>query len=155
MSRILPYIICLILLPFTGCVREAFIESDDTEEILTKRISVGMEEEFELGLGDTALIEGTKIELTFSFVSSDNRCPSDVVCITAGEGVILLSYSDPFSIGRQLQATIPGLVRTPYLDNENLRHNGNSIVLLRLDPYPDSGVTHSPREYRALLVVRP
>ncbi len=114
-----------------------------------------MEEEFELGLGDTALIESTKIELTFSFVSSDNRCPSDVVCITAGEGVILLSYSDPFSIGRQFQATIPGLVRTPYLDNENLRHNGNSIVLLRLDPYPDSGVTHSLREYRALLVVRP
>ncbi len=154
MNRLLPYIIGISLILFSGCVREAFIESDDSGEVPTKRISAGMEEEFELGLGDTALIEGTKIEITFSFVSSDNRCPSDVVCITAGEGVILLSYSDPFSTDRQIRATIPGLVPTPYLDNEILRHNGNSIVLLRLDPYPDSGVTRSPREYRALLVVR-
>lgn len=154
MNRFLPYIICLVFVAFSGCVREAFIEADEQDEILTKRISVGNEEEFELGLGDTALIEGTEIELTFSFVSSDNRCPEDVVCITAGEGIILLLYSDPFSTSRQVRATIPGLVRTPYVSNEILRHNGNDIVLLRLDPYPNSSVKHSPRDYRALLVVR-
>ena len=154
MSRLLPYIILLLLLPFAGCVREAFVESDDSDQILTKRISVDLEQEFELGLGDTALIIGTNIEVTFSFVSSDNRCPSDVVCIMAGEGVILLTYSDGEIISGQLRAAIPGLVPTPFHGNEVLHHSGKEIVLLRLNPYPDTTVTSSPQDYQALLVIR-
>lgn len=154
MQNIKPYLFLLLAVLLAGCSRQGFLEDETSEEVLTKRISVGFEEVFELSLGDTALVDGTDIELTFSFVSSESRCPSDVVCITAGEASILLNYSDRDIISRQVRASIPGLVPTPFHENEILHHNGNEIVLLQLTPYPEVNSDSASPRYKALLVVR-
>ncbi len=137
----------------SGCVRQIFVDSDDSENDPTDRIPVAFDEEFELGPGDTALLAGTDIEITFSVVTEDSRCPSDVVCITAGRATVLLLIRYPVAVSTNIEASIPGLIPTPYRDNEKLPIDGAGIRLLRLSPYPDTTKPHEPSEYRALFVI--
>jgi hypothetical protein len=44
-----------------------------------KTVELGAE--FELKLGETALISGQQLRLTFDKVTEDSRCPSSVSCV--------------------------------------------------------------------------
>lgn len=46
---------------------------------------------FELKFGQKASIDSEKIGITFANVTEDSRCPSDVVCIQAGQATIMVS----------------------------------------------------------------
>lgn len=153
MKRVVPVIMLILATLASGCVRQAFVDSDDSEDDPTDRIPVAFDQEFELGLGDTALLADTDIEITFSVVTGDSRCPSDVVCITAGQATILLLIRYPVLNSNNIAASIPGLIPTPYRDNEKLPIDGARIKLLRLSPYPDTTKPHGLGEYRALFVV--
>jgi hypothetical protein len=43
-----------------------------------------------LAIGETVAVPDTSLSLTFAAVSSDSRCPVDVVCIQLGEAVVAL-----------------------------------------------------------------
>jgi len=51
------------------------------------------EPDTELRVGESASSETYDVRLTFVDVRSDSRCPVDVVCIRAGESVVVLSAS--------------------------------------------------------------
>jgi len=150
LNRIFPFILVFLVLIASGCVRQAFVDSDDDP---SDPFPVVLDEDFELGLGDTALLSGTGLEITFSVVTGDNRCPSDVVCVTAGQATILLLIHDRLAIRHNIKASIPGLTPTPFRDNDTDPIDGGRIKLLRLSPYPDTTNPHELGEYKALLVI--
>src|SRR5687768_6673575 len=67
---------------------------------------------FDLGVGQSAMTtDGLRIR--FDTVRSDSRCPSNVMCVRAGEAVIAITLSLPgeVAIGRELQ-TVPAKSQT-------------------------------------------
>lgn len=52
-------------------------------------------EEFDLRVGDTALVEGTDLTIRFVEVTHDSRCAVDVLCVWEGDGEVLLDLVWP------------------------------------------------------------
>lgn len=51
----------------------------------SNEINVALGKEFTLPVGKTAVIEGEELSIKFQEVTSDSRCPSDVVCVQMGD----------------------------------------------------------------------
>jgi hypothetical protein len=99
--------------------------------------------EVTIAQGKTAVIvDGVSVR--FVAVSGDSRCPADAICIQGGDAIV------------KLQATSAGDTRDLELHTGNMQPvmSGNlTIELLELMPYPFSGRTIQPEEYRATLRV--
>jgi hypothetical protein len=99
----------------------------------------------ELAPGQTAQVGPLRI--TFTAVSSDSRCPVDVVCVWEGDAVAELTVSQP-----------TGAVETRELHTSNPRpatYGGFQIELVRLDPVPRSTQPIPPGSYRLVVRVSP
>jgi hypothetical protein len=55
---------------------------------LTAPAGVPAGRDFELALGESVMVEGSGVTLTFEDVPSDSRCPTDVVCVWAGNAQV-------------------------------------------------------------------
>jgi hypothetical protein len=109
--------------------------------------SVRLGEAFELRAGESATITDELLVVTFERVSADSRCPSNVVCIRAGEGVAELTL-------RRLPSTAGHLtLKTDPIDESSGRFEGYVVTLDALQPYPVAGETIPAADYRARLVV--
>jgi hypothetical protein len=100
---------------------------------------------FELGVGQSALMtDGLRIR--FDTVRSDSRCPSNVMCVRAGEAVIAitLSLAGEAAIGRELE-TVPAKSQTSY--------SRFTVTLSSLVPYPRTDREIRPNDYVATFVV--
>lgn len=51
-------------------------------------IAVSLDEDFELGVGQSALVSSVDLEIGFQTVSSDSRCGKGEQCITEGDAVV-------------------------------------------------------------------
>jgi hypothetical protein len=145
----------VILLAFlaSGCVSRAFTDPDDDGSGPVARRTVEPGTEFEVAFGETVAVDGTGLEITFSYVSGDSRCGSDVICFWQGVADILLSVNGKEIRGFQVEASIPGLITTPFYENTAIDIDGYTLRLLQLDPYPMSTHRIEEKEYRALLVL--
>jgi hypothetical protein len=66
-------------------------------------------QEFKLPVTKTAIEPNAKIAFTFDSVASDSRCPSDVVCVWAGEATVVVSITiADVSYGQYKLSTLPG-----------------------------------------------
>lgn len=102
--------------------------------------TVALNERFTLAPGDTAVIGDTSLRVQFVRVSNDSRCPADAVCIQGGDAIVhVLVDGGAYELhtGDASQAAI--------------RHGGVRIELVELQPYPFSGRTIAPGDYRATL----
>lgn len=129
-----PFIIaCLILT--AGC-----------DESLTGP-TVPLNREFPLAPGQSAVIGDAPLSVRFNGVTGDSRCPADVVCVQGGDAVV------------HVTARSSRGAREVELHTGDLRpatHDGYTIALVELQPYPFSTRTIAPDEYRATLrVTRP
>jgi hypothetical protein len=101
-------------------------------------------QEFTLAPGQSAGVVDTPISVTFRGVSGDSRCPADALCIQGGDALV------------QIEVT-SGLSHRDYAlhtgDMKPVTHDDLTITLLELSPYPFSGRTIDPSEYRAKLRV--
>jgi hypothetical protein len=100
---------------------------------------------FDLNAGTSAVLtDGLK--LTFDRVRADSRCPLDVVCIQAGEAIVVLTLSQSAAAPaeRELRTT-PALSEASYLSYV--------IKLVALAPYPRSTQQIRPENYVATLTV--
>ena len=77
-------IAALLLVLASGC--NAFQSAEGTPILY-----VGTGREFDLITGQTARIKGTFVNITFTGVREDSRCPSDVQCVWQGNAVVRLS----------------------------------------------------------------
>jgi hypothetical protein len=101
---------------------------------------------FTLAPGQVAHIGREGPYLAFRRVSGDSRCPMDVVCVWAGDGVVAVEVSLNGS------SWVPGELHTdpqrPPVEVGDYR-----IRLTELQPYPRSSETIEPGRYRATFTV--
>lgn len=102
--------------------------------------------EFNLALGQTATLSGTAYRLTFNRVAEDSRCPTDVVCVWAGDAKIELIIS---------RSTAPAVIRIASLTppNSEVTSDNLKIRFVGLAPAPKSTEPSASRAYVARLVV--
>jgi len=89
-------------------------------------------EEFQLKIGEKALIDDAEMTITFIRVIEDTRCPVNVYCFWAGRVIVELSFRKKDRDMDRVNLTIPG--------DEEKEFNGYVIRLLRVEPrreYPD------------------
>ena len=108
-------------------------------------VKTSLGEEFTLPAGKTAVIEGEDLSLKFVEVTSDSRCPSDVVCVQMGSAKcdVVFIYQ-----GRNYPVTLEAggeaddsLVFTDY------------TVEFNLQPYPVSSKQIKPEEYKLVMTI--
>lgn len=127
--------LCVCLLAMTGC-----------DEQLPLGPSAALGEEFTLAPGETATVRGAGIDVQFTGVPADSRCPADVVCIQLGEAVVQIRVRDA-------GAWTDYELRTGNPQRGFVRHRDRRIELRELQPYPFSTRQIAPGDYRATLAV--
>lgn len=98
----------------------------------------------ELGVGQTAVVDG--VEIRFADVTEDSRCAIDVVCVWAGNGAVLLQLS---SEGEAFEEVTVNTTLEP----RSVERDGLAIRIAGLEPQPVSTVRIDPDDYRVELEV--
>src|SRR5262245_16402320 len=97
-----------------------------------------------LAPGESARINGTVIQLHFRGVIGDSRCPADALCILGGDALVRIDVLE--ANGSKTYDLHTGSLQP-------VRHEDLTITLVELSPYPFSGRTIKPDDYRATLRV--
>ena len=100
--------------------------------------------EFTLAPGEGRRIEAESATVTFVGVSGDSRCPADAICVWGGSATVTIAVAS--GVASQGHELLTG-------DMRPVVHNGLTIALVQLSPYPFSSRTIAPGEYRATLKV--
>jgi hypothetical protein len=100
--------------------------------------------EFTLAPGEARRIDGELVTIRFVGVSGDSRCPADAICVLGGSATVAIAVASGLS-NRSYD------LRTG--DMQPVVHDGLTIALVELMPYPFSARTIAPDEYRATLKV--
>jgi hypothetical protein len=101
---------------------------------------------FALAPGARATLKAEGLEIGFARVVSDSRCPRGARCIAEGDPLIELWLSNKG--GRVLHQ-----LRTSPPEAQAFTHEGVTITLQKLLPYPADGRGISRPAYRATLIV--
>jgi hypothetical protein len=113
-----------------------------TGEVVQAQLS----QTFTLAPGQVARIGGGGPYLAFRRVSADSRCPMDVVCVWAGDGVVQIE------VGLNQNSLTPGELHTdpqrPPVEVSDYR-----VRLTDLQPYPRSTEQIEAGRYRATFEV--
>ena len=107
--------------------------------------TVGLNQEFVLAPGEIAKVADTGFRIAFAGVRGDSRCPADAVCILGGDALVRIEVLS-FGGGRHEYDLHTGDLRP-------VVHEGLTIALVNLAPYPFSSQTIQPSDYRATLRV--
>jgi hypothetical protein len=83
----------------------------------------------DVAVGESVAVRGTSTRVLF-VGANDSRCPSDVVCVTAGDAVIVLAFSG--DAGARTDTIY--LVRQP----RTVGYGGFRFEAAGLNPYPKS-----------------
>ena len=97
-------------------------------------------------VGGEAVVPGTHVTIDFRDVTEDSRCPSNVVCVWAGNGQVALTLSTPSDARDVLLNTTS--------EPRRIEFAGIRIALASLAPYP-SGEPIDPADYVATFEVEP
>jgi hypothetical protein len=100
--------------------------------------------EFTLAPGETAAIEGASLSVRVNGITGDNRCPADALCVLGGSADVSVTAISP-------GATREHVLRTG--DTRPVQHDGFTVSLVQVAPYPFSARTIAPDEYRVTLKV--
>jgi len=109
----------------------------------TMKASLGIE--FTLPAGKTAAISGESLSIKFNSVTGDSRCPSDVICIWAGE-------ANCNTVFKYKGVDYP-VILTAGGSNPDSYAFENYKVYFNLQPYPVSTQQIDSSAYRLILTV--
>jgi hypothetical protein len=113
-------------------------------ESVPKEAALG--QEFEIRIGQQVSIKREGLQVSFTTVAEDSRCPEGVKCIWAGNGKIVLRLSKA-----RKRASLIRLNTT--LDPKQDDYRGYDVKLVSLSPYPKKDTPIKRKEYVATLVV--
>jgi len=122
-----------------------FVSQEDLEQE-KNMINANLNAEFQLKFNQTAVIRSEALEIKFLNITEDSRCPSDVVCIWAGQATAIIGILKGDRNLGNFNLTIGA--------NENLavkNFDGYSIKLIKVEPYPISTLKIELSEYTAVL----
>lgn len=105
-------------------------------------------EDFVLRVGEAADLAEDRLELCFSGVRSDSRCPEGVQCFWEGDAVVALEARISGGEARSIELHTAGGARWP----RDARVDGLLVQLVRLEPGARRGGLRS-EEYRLTLRV--
>ena len=98
---------------------------------------------FSMKIGESIMVG--ELRLTFRSVEGDSRCPTDAVCVWAGDGEIALK------IEQAGKAAVAALHTT--LEPKKTEWDGYTIALVSLAPERKANAPVSYADYRAEIVV--
>jgi hypothetical protein len=96
----------------------------------------------QLAPGQSAVFADPKLEVHFSGIENDSRCPADVTCVWAGEIIVQLTVR---SGGKTTQHSIK--------ETESATVAGATITVLQVLPARTSSQRIAPDDYRVTLKV--
>ncbi len=103
-------------------------------------------DEFDLRVNETAYIADTRLSIQVVAVPEDSRCPTDVVCVWAGNARVSLALREgPNAEGGDVNST---------LQPRTLTRLGYGVELIDVRPGPRSGQALPLEAYIVRLVVR-
>jgi len=109
-------------------------------------------DEFELKVGESIVLDDIGVWLAFGGVSSDSRCPSQGMCVWAGDAAVLVEVA-PFPDVLKADSKIDTLHTN--LDPKMLSLGSVDLLLARLDPYPETSLSIPPDSYVATFKIQP
>jgi hypothetical protein len=110
-------------------------------------VNANLGEEFSLSIGQTAIIKGQDLQITFEDVIEDSRCPSDVTCPWAGRDSSIIKIVEPSSQYRMV------LTELGLTDQYTTATYQEYQISFNLRPYPVAEQTIRKGEYRLQLIV--
>lgn len=134
-----------------SCSTDILFEPGDTPDHQRK-----VSTPFTLEFGETGFLETENLEITFTSILGDSRCPSDVICVWEGVATIklrlIVAAGDTYWVNLDSfgEGWTGGDPLPPTRDTLGFR-----IAFLHLDPYPVSTGTIPDSEYVATLAVFP
>lgn len=135
------FVVAALLLVFSaGC--NAFQSGDPDRPI----IYVQTGREFDLITGQTARIKGSFLNITFTGVREDSRCPTDVRCVWAGNAVVRISL-------RHANGPATDTVLSVNQEPRSLRYENYFISVLGLEPQRRTDHVLKQEEYTVTLRV--
>jgi hypothetical protein len=135
-QRIIITVLALLsLLLIAGCASQ------------TNQLTSKIGEEFSIGVGQSASIEGEELRVKFVEVISDSRCPMGANCIWEGEATCLVDIIYNESVYRKT-LTQPGMAGSPsQADFEDY------TIVFNVEPYPSTDAEIRTTDYRLRLTV--
>lgn len=113
---------------------------------INQLVKVNLGQVFELSIDQTASIASENLSITFLNVLEDSRCPSDVVCVWAGNARVEIEV---FKAGEdKVIATL-----NSFLEPKEYLYQTYLISFKDLAPYPRSTEEIEPQDYRLSLMV--
>ena len=110
--------------------------------VASKDVATG--QDFDLAPGQTAIVDGGALSVTFVKVAADSRCPTGVQCVWAGDGAVSLRAGTP---GAGEDTATLHTTLTP----KAAKAGPYEITLVGLKPYPKQGSKIPPATYVATL----
>ncbi len=130
-------LVCLILT--LGCNKKiSTAEVPAPSDVSVKM--VGFNEVIGLAPGETAKVADSAEGVKFLSVTSDNRCPKGVNCITEGEAFVVVSLA-----GGEAQRV---RIDVEPKRTSRLKMEGATVEFLGLDPYPEARIKIDPAQRR-------
>ena len=108
--------------------------------------TVQLDKEFDLRIGQTAILEAVGLTVSFTAVTEDSRCPQGVDCIWAGNADVKIRVSSN-------QAGSASLELKTELEPKEQRFGLYRVRLVMLRPYPKKDTPIRQRDYVATFVV--
>lgn len=148
-------VLLLISIAFLGCSDTTITGSLTRDRNPDWDIIVpNLGEDIELGYGQTVFILSENMEIEFSSVLVESRCPKGARCFWEGQADIELWLKKP---DRNPVPAVPSI--SPGKDPDSNPHYsafalGYKISLMILDPYPNVRVDVEPEDYIATLRIR-
>jgi hypothetical protein len=113
----------------------------------TNYIEIELDKEFEIKVGDSAVLANQGLIIKFKAVTEDSRCPMDAICVWAGNAAVNFDLKN--STGDQLSTRL-----NTFLDPKSIDFSDVVITLTELNPYPKSTEQINPDDYIAKLIVK-
>lgn len=107
---------------------------------------VELGQEFKIRNGQEVVVGEEKVRIKFRSVPMDSRCPSDVVCVWAGNGEVVVE------VVRKNKKQVVATLNTG-LNPKEIDYKGFKIRLASLNPYPKVSHAIDPKEYAATMIV--
>jgi hypothetical protein len=112
-------------------------------------VSVALGEPFALALDESANYAGT-LRIAFVEMLGDSRCPSDAVCMVAGQVQVKVAVTAAGQAQTEVVLTLGDL----YAGNvQQVALNGYRLSLQNVEPYPMTTKHTRPDEYRAAFML--